>query len=180
MRPVGVLDQRADALDQLGALEQLQRERSQAAVLGRHREQPRAGMARDHAGQKPEIIVDGNREDGLRGDVDHAGARLAEEEQEEQEALLVTLHLGALAVELEALRGDDDDCLLVLIELPDRPPQRHELALQPIEPTRRLGLGKSELRHRQILFSQHRPRTHPSLALLALDRQNRPKCQITP
>jgi hypothetical protein len=79
-------------------------------------------VARDHAGQKPEIIVDGGRKDGLRGDVDHAGARLAQQEQKEQKALLVSLHLGALAVELDALRWDDDDRLLVLIELPDRLP----------------------------------------------------------
>ena len=59
---------------------------------------------------------------------------MAQEQQQEQEALLVGLKLGALQVTgVDGQRGNDDNRLLVLVEPLDRLPERDETGLQLLE-----------------------------------------------
>ena len=92
--------------------------------------QARAGMTRDHARQQREVVLD----DALRyrpaRDVDDLQARVAQEEQQEEEALLVGLQLGA--VDLRPVGRDgrhDHDRLAGLVE-PHRAPHRDQALLQ--------------------------------------------------
>ena len=123
-------DQRADAFEQPRPLEQLDRERLRAAVVHGHREQARPRMARDHAGQQVEVVVDDVGLDRLRGDVDQARARLPQQEEQEQEPLFIGLLPHAVDGALETERRHHDDGLRVPIHLPDRSPQWHELLLK--------------------------------------------------
>ena len=155
MGPVRVRNQMTDALDEVWALEQLHGERARAAVLRRNEEQPGARVACDHARQQAEIILDGARQDSLRGDVDHAGARLAQQQQEEQEAFFVGLDGGALNFEFRRYRRNRNDRLFVLIQGSDRGPERNKLALQAVETARRFFRRNAELGQWQFGGRRH-------------------------
>ena len=64
---------------------------------------------------------------GLRGHVDHAQPRLAEQQQQEKGAFLQRLHDGAAAGRgaFDADRGDDDDRLVLQVEPHRLPDVRH-------------------------------------------------------
>ena len=84
-------NQLANASQDSRSLEQLLGQRLQRAVERRDEVEALARVRRDHARQQVEVVVDDAGADGLRGHVDEPGARLAQQEQQEQEALLVCL-----------------------------------------------------------------------------------------
>ena len=89
-------------------------------------------MTDDDARQESEVVLDDAGQDGLRGDVDHPRAGLAQQQQKEKELLLIGLHLSAFDVDLGGERRQDDDGLLVLVEGANGRPQRNELLLQQV------------------------------------------------
>src|SRR5829696_7518131 len=95
--------------------------------------EPRPRVARDDAGKQRQVVLDDRRVNLVRGEVDDAETRLAEQKQEEQESLLVRLE-GRAAVE-DAVEGggrDDDDRLPCPIET-HRVPHRRQASLQRLE-----------------------------------------------
>ena len=95
-------------------------------------------MTDDDPRQEPEVVLDDAGQDGLRGDVDHSRAGLAQQQEKEKESLLIGLHLGAFDIDLGGERRQDDDGLLVLVEGANRRPQRNEFLLQQVKSARRL------------------------------------------
>ena len=66
-------------------------------VADRDQRQPGPGVARDDARQQRQVVLDDRRRDRHRGHVDHPQPRLAQQQQQEQEPLLVGLRQGAAA-----------------------------------------------------------------------------------
>ena len=140
MGAVSVADQPADLLDQARPFQQLGRQRLGGGVLRGKEMQPAASVRGDDSGQELQVVIDDAGMDRLGGDVDHLRARLPQKQQQEQEPLLVRLHLGAREDRgVERHRGDDDDRLRVLAHCLDGLPERDELGLEAVEA--RLGLA---------------------------------------
>jgi hypothetical protein len=69
--------------------------------------QPRGGMAGGYAGQEVEVVVQHERGDRLRGDVDDPRLRVAQAHEEEEERLLVEAGgLEARRVSPSVVKGD--------------------------------------------------------------------------
>ena len=113
---VGIENQGAYALVNVWAFQKLDRERAWRAILHGDVEETLSGVAADDAGQDRENSSRCLREDRLRCSVHEARAWLAQQEKHEQHAFLVGLHLGALAIKLNGLRGNDHDCLFGFVE----------------------------------------------------------------
>jgi hypothetical protein len=91
------------------------------------------------------------RVDGLRRHVDQPGARLPQQEQEEEIPLLERLLPHALRSRVDAERRDDDNRLWILVEGLQRTPERAKLALQRFEPARDLiGRQSQGLRSKRV------------------------------
>ena len=65
------------------------------AVVGRDHVQASTGLARDDARQQPEVVLDDALGNRPPRHVDHPQPRVAEQEQQEQHALLERLHRGS-------------------------------------------------------------------------------------
>ena len=90
--------------------------------------QPRARVARDDAGQQRQVVVHDRLAHRTPGHVDHLQARLAEQEQQEQQALLIRLHHSPGVAGRRCDRRDDDDRLAGLVQ-PHRAPHVDEVLL---------------------------------------------------
>ena len=139
VRPIGVGDQGPQPLHQPGAAEQLQRQGLGPTIEHGEGDEALSGVARDDSGEQVEVVVDHAGEDRLRSDIDQPGPGLAEQQQQEEVALLVGLHrdCGALGG-IEGHRRDDHDRLRILVHHLDRLPQRDQLLLKHLEA--RLGV----------------------------------------
>lgn len=80
-----------DALEQAGALQQLETERARGIVEGREERETPHGVAADHALEQTEVIFDHAWVDRLRGDVNELRPRLREQEEQKKKALFVAL-----------------------------------------------------------------------------------------
>ena len=129
MAEAGIGDERADLRDDPGAREQLLGERAPGAVVRGHHVQPAPRVARDHARQQPEVVLDDALGHGAAGHVDHLQPRLPEQEQQEQEPLLERLHRRAVLRLVGRDRRQHDDRLARLVAA-HRLPDRHEALLQ--------------------------------------------------
>ncbi len=83
-----------------------------------HERQPGACVTGDHARQQRQVVLDDLRRDRHRRHVDHAQPGLAQEHQQEQEALLHRLGHAAAGADgaVEADRRNDHDRLVVVVE----------------------------------------------------------------
>jgi len=142
MGAVVIEDERTQLTEQGRSLQELLAQGAGGAVHRRDQKQALAGLAGDDARQQVQVIIDDLLEDGLRGDVDQPGARLAEQEQEEEIAFLIGLEDGAAQRQVERKRRYDDDGLRVLIEGANRTPERHKPGLEHLEA--RLGLVRRQ------------------------------------
>jgi hypothetical protein len=111
------------------AFQKLDRQRTWRAILDGNVEKTLGSVVVNDAGQDRKVIVEGPWQDTLRCCVNEARAWLPQQQKHEKHALFIRLHLGALAVEFDGLRGNDHDCLLGFIESPYVLPERHELSL---------------------------------------------------
>ena len=115
---------------------------------------------------------------GHRGDVDHPQPRLAEQQEQEEEALLVGLgHAAAAAADRAADRDrrDDHDRLVVEVEL-HRVPHRLHPVLQPLEPgVASLVVEVGQRRHgRPGIRARASSCAHPRLRLVDAGDVERP------
>src|SRR6266545_773358 len=104
-----VADAVSDPLDQTRTLEDLFGQRAGRGVLRAQKRQARARVARRDPGQQLEVVVEDQRMDRLRRDVDHVCLRVAESNQQEEEPLFVEARAFEL-LELplvESHRGHD-------------------------------------------------------------------------
>ena len=129
-----IRDERGDPAQEPGSLEQLLTERSGRPVADGDERQAGACVAGDHAGQQRQVVLDDRGGNRCRRDVDHAQARLAEQQEQEEEALLVGLHQTATAVAeaIECHRRDDHHRLVLDVQSHRVPHGRH-VALEAIE-----------------------------------------------
>ena len=135
-------DEGADLSEDPRPLEQLVGERARRAVVRGDEVQPGTGMARDDAGQQREVVLDDALRDRSTGDVDDLQPRVAQEQQQEEEALLVGLELGPAHLRpVGDDRGDHHDRLAGLVE-PHRAPHGDEALLQPSESLAALALAQ--------------------------------------
>ena len=93
MGAVRITGARADLVDEARALEELCGKRRRSPVVRAQEVKPTARLTGDDAGKQPQVVVDDARLNRLRGDVDDLRTRLAEEEKQEEIALLVRLPL---------------------------------------------------------------------------------------
>ncbi len=136
-----VRDQRADLRQHTRALEQLLRQRARGAVVRGHHVQAAARLPGDDARQQPEVVLDDALGHRAAGHVDHAQPRLAQQEQQEQHALLERLQDGSGLRRVGRDGRYDDDRLARLVES-HRRPQRHEPLLEPGEARAALVLAQ--------------------------------------
>ena len=102
-------------------------------------------------GKQAQVVVDDARVNRLRGHVDEPRARLPQQQEQEEEALLVRLeHRRRHVRVLERHRAHDDDRLLVLRHPLHRVPERDKLLLERVEARLRL-LGIEPEPYRQRL-----------------------------
>ena len=107
-------------------VEDLARQRLRARVVERHQRQPPAGVAGRHPVEQVDVVLDDLRVDRLAGEVDDAGAWVAEPDEGEEQPLLVRRDAADLLqlVGVERQRRHDDrgveSSAGALDELPDR------------------------------------------------------------
>ena len=89
-------DRGADALHEPRPLEDLLGERTGRAVVRREDGEAGPRVARGHAGEELEVVLQQHRVHRLRGDVDHPGARVAQPDEQEEQPLLVERGSGEL------------------------------------------------------------------------------------
>ena len=98
---VGWTEHGADPLEQTRPLQELARQGPARRVEDRDQVKPLSGVAGDHPGKQPQVVVDHLGQDRLRGHIDDAGAGLPEQQEQKQAALLVPLQDRARDVEVE-------------------------------------------------------------------------------
>ncbi len=166
MGAVFIRDTGLDPLQEAGALEDFQTERTRRVVVGREQGEASESVPRDDAGEQVEVVLDHARMNRLRGDIDHPRARLGEEEEEKKKALFVGLNAEAGDRRVDRHRGDDDDGLFILVEGLDRAPERHELFLERVKLVaglrRRNALGQSNKTGIDLHFWKLKLRGKPS------------------
>ena len=155
--PVLVRDEIPDLGQEPRALEDLERQRPQRAVVGHRVEESRPRVGRNDSRQEPEVVVHHVGQDRPRRDVDHARARLPEQEEHEQEALLHGLEHGRRHVQgVERDRRHDDDRLGVPVQAGDRLPEGDQLVLEGRVADPDLLRRETERRRRaRILLGAH-------------------------
>jgi hypothetical protein len=105
-----VRDRLADPGEQARPRQDLGAQGLRRRVVAAEQGEAPAGVLVRHAGQQVEVVVDDRLGDRLAGDVDQAGARLPQQEQHAEQALLVVVHPGDLGqhVLVDAQARDDD------------------------------------------------------------------------
>ena len=78
VRAFGIDDERPDAIEDVRAVKELLTERPRRSVERRDEKQAPARVARGHAGQQVEVVLDDLGRDRLRRHVDHPRSRLAQ------------------------------------------------------------------------------------------------------
>ena len=100
-------------------------------------EQGEAGprVAGRDPGQELEVVLQDHRVHGLRGDVHHAGARVAQADEQEQQPLLVERRAGQAAQLrlVEGQGGNDHRGVRLLLPVQDGVPHLLQARLQPLE-----------------------------------------------
>src|SRR4051812_13935577 len=134
-------DQRPDLRQHTGALEQLLDQRAGAPVVRGHHVEPRPGLVRDHPREEREVVLHDALGHRPPGDVDDPHARLAQEQQQEQHALLERLQHRPCLGRVRRDRRHDDDRLARLVEA-HRRPQRDEALLELGEAGAALALAE--------------------------------------
>ncbi len=92
--PVGVGDQVSDPLEEPGTVEELTSQGPGGRLHRGDQMQAPAGVAGDDPRHQVQVVVDDVGGYRLPGDVDHAGVRLSQEQEQEQVSLLVGLYLA--------------------------------------------------------------------------------------
>ena len=131
----GIDDAGPDALHETGPLEDLLGQGARRGVVGAEQGEARSGVARGDAGQELEVVLQDDGVHGLGGDVDHPRPRVAQADEEEEEALLVEVGSGEL-LELalvEGEGGDDHRGVGLLLAHGEDVPHLLEARLQPLE-----------------------------------------------
>jgi hypothetical protein len=134
-RAGSVGDSVADPLDQARPLEDLFRQRARRGVVGAEQRQARARMARRDSGEKLKVVLEDERMDGLRGDVDHPSVRVAKPNQQEQESFFVVargIELGQLGL-VERQRRDHHRGVGLFFARRESVPEILESRLQSLE-----------------------------------------------
>ena len=126
-----------------GRVQQLLAERARRRVVHRDEREPGSGVARDHAGQQGQVVLDDLGRDRHRRHVDHAQPGLTQQHQQEQEPFLHGLRHAAARRRspVEGDRRDDHDRLVVVVETHRLPDLGHP-RLQGVEPPVPFLLGQ--------------------------------------
>ena len=124
-----VRNEGGDVREQARAGEELVGQRDGGRVADGHERQPRARVARDDTGQQRQVVLHDLVTDRHRGDVDHPQPGLAQQEQQEEVALLHRLvHRTRRGREsIDAHRRHDDDRLARSVLPPEPPHVGHSL-----------------------------------------------------
>jgi hypothetical protein len=150
----GVGNGLADALDQPGTLQDLLGQRARRAVVGAQHRQARSGVTGRYASQQVQVVIEDQRMHRLRRDVGHVRARVAQADQQKQQALLVergAIELGQLLL-IERERRHHDRRRRQILLGADHVPHLVQARLQPIESGQLLLAGE--------LVGERRSRNH--------------------
>ena len=152
--PRAVGDPRADALDEARTLEDLLREGARRCVVRAEERQAAARVARGDADEELEVVLEDEGVDGLRRHEHDPCARIAQPDQEKEEALLVEarpVQLHQLGL-VERQGGNDDRRVGLLVASRDRVPDLQKPGFQLLE--------LCELAFERKVGRERRPRDH--------------------
>ncbi len=135
VRPGGIRDAGPDALDHPRAFEDLLRQRARGGVVDAQQGQPRAGVAGGDPGQELQVVLEDERVHRLGRHVDHPRVRIAQPDEEEEQALLVEargLELGELLL-VEREGRDHDGGVRLFLARREGVPEQMQPGLQLLE-----------------------------------------------